>query len=519
MAKETKAQRAERIKKEKEPQEVLNDIYRYAQTKKKIDQEDIDRFKWYGLYTQNRNLQDKEDSTLYFMLRVKLMQGKLDIKQLETIAEISKVYARGTAEFTTRQDIQFHFIKIADLPEIFASLQNVGLSTYFAAGDVPRNVVTCALNGIDSEQIYDVNAIVQNVNRYFETDKELSNLPRKYKVGISGCSKHCISHEIQDLSFNARETEDGEVFFDVSVGGGLASNKRIASYIGYVRPVHVLAVVKAVTNIYRVYANRDNRNKARLGHLLDLFGVEKFVEVLHENIDFVIKKSEEPICTPHEKRGHLGIHKSISDEDSYIGCVSKGAKLGADKLFGLVKIMKKYNASSIKASVSQNFVITDVDSKNASKMSDALEEIGILANPSSFRAKKLSCTGVDFCKFAIVETKALADALVEHLEEKFADFNEPISISVNGCPNSCAHPHIVDIGLMGCKVETEDGIRTGFELILGGRLCGEKSSFGKKSGIKFTPDRAKSVVEGIIKEYILSSHRNFHDYALEKTDG
>ena len=513
MSKETKAQRVERIKSEKDGLDVLRDIYRYAESGEKVNAEDIDRFKWYGLYTQNTNLQDENDDTLYFMLRVKLPSGRVDLKQLEAVAEISKRYARGTADFTTRQDIQFHFIKVGDLPAIFAKLDEVNLTTIFAAGDVPRNVVTCPVNGIDKHQIYDVEQIEREINEYFGANRELSNLPRKYKVSVGGCSKHCISHEIQDLSFNAAKMKNGAVLFDVSVGGGLASNRRIASHIGYVLPEQVLAVAKAVSEIYREYGNRENRNRARLGHLLDSLGIDKFIEILHSKTGFALKKEEIQSYTPYAKREHFGIHESANVGRSYIGCAVNGGKIGADGLEALFEILKRYKATAVKLTTTQNFVITDVPSQNAIALTKELQEIGIDANPSPFKAKTLSCTGINFCKYAVSETKDLATKLVEHLERKFPNFDERISFSVNGCPNSCAHPHIVDIGLVGCKVKHGGELVSGFELILGGNLEAEKSSFGKKTGIKFIQEDAIGVVESIIESYLNSHYKNFYDYA------
>lgn len=513
MSKETKAQRVERIKREKDGLDVLEDIYRYAKSGEEIDPEDIDRFKWYGLYTQNRNLQDKDDNTLYFMLRVKLEGGRLDLNQLEAVAEISKRYARGTADFTSRQDLQFHFISVKDLPAIFAKLDEVGLTTAFAAGDVARNVVTCPVSDVDRERIYDVKMITKEVNGYFDANREISNLPRKYKVGISGCSKHCASHEIQDLSFNAKKSADGKVLFDVSVGGGLASNKRIASHLGYAEPHQVLAVTKAVTEIYRDYGNRENRNKARLGHLLDSLGVERFIDILHSKTGFLLQLDDVQSYTPYGKREHFGINESINTGRSYIGCAINGGKIGADGLEGLIKIARKYDITHIRATTTQNFVITDLPSENAIFVVEELKEMGIDANPSPFKAKTLSCTGINFCKYGVSETKDLATKLVEHLEKKFPHFEEKLSFSVNGCPNSCAHPHIVDIGLLGCKVKHNGELVSGFELLLGGNLEGDKSNFGRKTGIKFVADDALRVVESIIDSYKVSHYKNFYDYA------
>ncbi|WP_419771060.1 MAG: nitrite/sulfite reductase [Candidatus Marinarcus sp.] len=515
MSKETAAQRVERIKKEKDGLDVLQDIYVYAVLGEAVNPEDIDRFKWYGLYTQNRNLQDENDNTLYFMLRVKLPNGELNLEQIERLAHISNEYARGTADFTTRQDIQFHYITVANLPAIFTQLHEVGLSTVFAAGDVPRNVVTCPVNGIDHDQICDVRPLVEKVNAYFAGNKNLSNLPRKYKVSISGCNKHCISHEIQDLSFTATKVSDTKTLFDVHVGGGLASNKQFAHHIGYVTASQVLPTVKAVSKIYKEHGNRENRRKARLGHIIQEWGIEKFKEVLHENINFVLKEQKVQDFTAYEKREHFGIHESTVRSKSYIGCAISSGNITATGLLNLLSVMKKYEATTIKTTTTQNFVILDAPTLQAQEMAKDLDAVNIQTKPSVFNARTLACTGLNFCKFAISETKGLAKEIVAHLEHKFPDFQEKISISVNGCPNSCAHPHIVDIGLIGCKVKQNDETVTGFELVLGGHLEGSKSRFGEKPNIKFPASDAPKIIEDLIIKYIKSGYTSFNDFVLK----
>ena len=512
MAKETAAQRVERIKQEKSGLDVLADIKRYASTDDEIDPEDVDRFKWYGLYTQNKNQQDINDDTLYFMLRIKLEHGSMNLAQLREVAKISDEFAKQTATFTTRQDLQFHNIAVKNLPVIFDRLQSVGLSTVFGAGDVPRNVATCPVQGIDHEEITDVTQTVSKVNDYFRGNKELSNLPRKYKVGISGCSKHCMGHEIQDLSFTAVKIND-EVLFDLSVGGGLASNKRIASHIGYVTEDQILETTEAVSLIYRDDGLRENRKKARLGHLLDAWGKDKFKEVLQSKLSFQLKDELVQEYTPYSKREHFGIYKSKVQDQAYIGCAINGGKIGAKGLSDLADILEKYGAATIKATVTQNFVITDVPIANTQSLVKELTLQNIEANPSPFKARTISCTGIDFCKFAISETKRKAMDLAQHLEDKFPDFKETVSISVNGCPNSCSHPHVVDIGLLGTKLKNENGDTvTGFELILGGNLEGINSSFGEKTKLKLTPDQVNGVVEKLILSYIQSDETTIHKY-------
>jgi len=516
--KETAAQRVERIKKEKDGLDVLQDIYRYATLGEELNPEDIDRFKWYGLYSQNKNLQDDNDETLYFMLRVKLTNGELSLEQIHAIASISKEFARNTADFTTRQDIQFHFIKVKDLPKIFKQLNDVGLSTVFAAGDVPRNVVTCPVNGIDHDQIADVRDLVHKVNNYFSGNRNLSNLPRKYKVAISGCNKHCISHEIQDLSFSAIKIKNNKILFNVHIGGGLASNRQVAQHIGYVTSSQVLPLVKAVSKLYKKYGFRDNRRKARLGHILTEWGIEKFLEVIHININFQLKEQAIQEFTPYNLREHFGIHESTQRSKSYIGCVVSSGNIGADGLFTLHKLLIKYEATTIKATISQNFIIQDVPTLNAQTLADELKSVSIEPFPSSFNARTLACTGLSFCKFAISETKNLAKEIVSHLEKKFPNFTEPVSISVNGCPNSCAHPYAVDIGLLGTKVKENDETLSGFELLLGGNLQGDKSQFGIKSGIKFSASRAPIVLEGLIENHIKSDSSSLREFLLKQVN-
>ncbi len=518
MAKETKAQRVERIKKEKDGLEVINDIYVYAVMGTPVDPEDIDRFKWYGLYTQNKNLQDEDDPTLYFMLRVKLVHGELNLEQLAAIYSISLEFARGNATITTRQDIQFHFIQVRDLPEIFKRLDQVGLSTIFAAGDVPRNAVSCPVNGIDHDQICDVRPLVEKVNNFLAGNKNFSNLPRKFKVGISGCNKHCINHEIQDISFTAVKVSEAKILFDVSVGGGLASNKRIATHLGYVTASQILNVVKTVVKIFRDHGDRSSRTKARVGHIVDKWGVEKFLEVLHEDLNFTLKEPKNINYTPYAQREHFGIHESTIKSKSYIGCAINSGRIGANGINNLITVMKKYDATTIKLTTTQNLIILDAPTKEAEEMGVELTNVGIYTNPSTFKARTLSCTGLNFCKFAISETKELSDKIIAYLEEKFPNLNETVSMSINGCPNSCSHPHIVDIGLLGCKLKHEGKSVQGFEMIVGGNLEGQRSQFGIKTGLKFTPEEAPHFIEKLINEYINSEYKSFQSFLGQKVN-
>ena len=516
MAKENPAQRVERIKKEKSGLDVIKDIEIYASTDKEIDPEDIDRFKWYGLYSQNKNLQG-DDESLYFMLRVKLEHGLANIEQIRTMAQISKEFGRDTADFTTRQDIQFHFISVKNLPEIFKRLNEVGLSTKFAAGDVPRNVTTCAVSGIDHDELCDTREIVDDINDFLRGNRDLANLPRKYKVAVSACAKHCINHEHQDLSFNAFEL-DGEVVFDVTVGGGLASNKRFATSMGYAKKEQILDIVKAVSYTFRDHGLRESRKKARVGHLVTAWGEEKYKAHIEEIIGFTLPQSPEIKYTPYKHREHFGVHSSKVEGKSYIGCVADGGYIGAQGLFDIADILENNGATAIRATITQNFVVEDVPNENVETVVTKLDAIGLDTNPNPFKARLLACTGLDFCKFAVSDTKQTAVKLSNYLNEKFPEFKERVTISVNGCPNSCAHSNIANIGLQGTKVKDPELGKSvpGYMLLVGGDLEGKNSVFAENTRFKILPQNLNTTMENIINQYIQSGENSINDFFTKK---
>jgi len=516
MASETKAERIERIKREKDGLAVIADIYRYARTKEEIDPEDIDRFKWYGLYTQNRTLQNEDDPTQYYMLRIKLEGGRLSPEQASVLGQISIDYARGSADLTTRQDIQLHWLEIENIPDILERLALAGLSVVEASGDAPRNIVCCPVNGTDGTQIDDVRDIVAALNNLYRGNREFSNLPRKFKIGVSGCGKHCISHEVQDLAFTAVKNGDGGIRFSVSVGGGQASNRRIADHIGYVRRHEIIPLAESVVRIYRDFGRRDNRSKARLGHLVEAWGSEHFVAELEKMSNIKLERFDHAEFTPYPRRGHFGVAPSSKKGHNTIGCAVVGGRIGGEKLLKLGRILDLYKAEGAVLTTTQNFVIVNVDSDATEAMIDTLKAVGFAPYPSVFEARTLACTGLNFCKFAVSETKDLATEVVRYLNEKFPDFDEPISISINGCPNSCAHPHIVDLGFAGAVLKRGEERLKGFDLIVGGHLEGEKSRFSIKTGVKVASGEVASLIESLIREYDKTMSLGFGNFLREK---
>ncbi len=392
MLTETKTQRVERIKQAKDGLEVINDIYVYAVMGLEVDPDDIDRFKWYGLSPQDKNLQDKNDQTLYFTLCVKVQAGQLDIKQLETLESISKDFARDTAQLTFRQNMQFSFIQVRNLPEIFRRLDSVGLSTKFAAGDVPRNIVSCPVNGIDYDQISDVRPIVEKVNKYLDGNKKFSNLPRQFKVAISGCHTHCINHEIQDISFTAVKISQTKTLFDINITCQNDSKEKTLINIGQVTTSQILNVVKALSIMFRDHGDRSNRDNARVGYLLEKWGKEQFLKVLHKEVNFTIKTSQTNEIVNFSRKGHLGIHESTVRSQSYVGVKINQGTLGHIGIQNLLLVLKKYAANTIKLTANQNIVILDVPSNQVTNLYNTLAKIKLDTVPSTVKDKTTSCT-------------------------------------------------------------------------------------------------------------------------------
>ncbi len=512
MTNETKAQRVERLKQEKCGLDVLDDLARYAASGEAIDADTIDRMKYYGLYTQK--LHDGSDATQYLMLRMKLVAGELNRDQLRSVIDISADFGRGSADFTTRQNIQFHWIECRNLPEIFTRLQQVGLTTRMGSGDCMRNIVTCPLSGVVADELSDVTSVVQEVNRYFDSNREFINLPRKFKIAISGCACHCVRHEVQDLSFVALQKGD-EVVFDVAVGGGLSGGRQIARRLNlHCRKAEIVEVSKAVAGLFRDHGHRENRTRARIRHLLADWGVDRFRQALTERLGYALPSGVEPDLTPAEQRHHIGVFPARKPACSCVGGKTLGGRVGDEKLRAILQLMVKHEVQTLRITPTQDFVLLDVPNAHSEALVAALDALDLPVDPSPFRLRNLACVGSEYCKFGVSETKQFARNLLVHLEQRCANFNEPLSIGISGCPHGCAHPNLADIGLVGCIVkDAADRRVAGYELHLGGRIHGSGSRFAAKTGIKLAPDQVPVYLETLLKDYSDSAqHQSVGDY-------
>ncbi len=507
----------EKLKASRNPLRVVDDMFKEAKEGVPLKPEYIGLLKWYGMYP-HINKDDLEDKA-YFMKRIKLTDAKMNLEQLEVMAKIGLDYAQGLVDFTDRQNVQFHYIQIKEIPAMFELLDSVGLTSRMASGDGPRPIMTSPVGGIDPEEIIDASVLAQQVDTYFdENEDRFCNFPRKYKIGISGCSKHAVAHEIQDVAFTAFKDENGEVLFDLTLAGGLSKSKQIAYRANrYVKPEQVLDVAVVCAEIFRDNGNRHNRNKARVRHLVNEWGLEKFVDEIENQLRYKLQVGTvEPEITPFNQRDHFGIHKAKQEGESFVGFATNSGRVEGTDFKIMSDICKKYNAGGIALTSTQNFIVYGVKDEVAQALADEFDALGYPYKPTPFRARLQSCTGIEFCKFGITETKEYAKKVVLELEEKNPDFDEPVMIAISGCGNGCSQPQISDIGFVGTKVRDEDGNRVeGYDVLLGGHLQGEKlSRIAKKTGVKVQATKLVNFVTDLITDYQTDNlgHVTFKDY-------
>ncbi|MDM5192775.1 nitrite/sulfite reductase [Bacillus hominis] len=463
-----KLNQTEKKKLEKDGLEIFNDIPYYAENGfESIPKEEWDAFKWAGLYLQR----PKEAG--YFMMRVNIPSGIITNAQAEVLASIAADYGRDVIDITTRQAIQFHWLEIQQIPDIFKRLARVGLSSAGACGDITRNITGNPLAGIDANELFDTTSIVKEIYDYFQHNEEFSNLPRKFKMSISSNIYNSANAEINCVAFTPATKEiDGEkkVGFHIKVGGGLSARPYLAEELDvFVLPEEVKAVSIAIATIFRDFGYREKRHLARLKFLVADWGAEKFKEKLVEYTGPLQSKGESAL--KGWNAGYFyGVQNQKQEGLKYVGFNVPVGRLHAEEMFEIARIAKKYGNGQIRTCNSQNFIVPNIPPENvAGLLSEPLFE-AISANPKSFIGHAVSCTGIEYCNLALVETKERLRKIAEYLDTQIA-LDVPVRIHMVGCPNSCGQRQIADIGLQGVKLKTkEKGIVEAFEIYVGGTL-------------------------------------------------
>jgi sulfite reductase (ferredoxin) len=478
-----------------------------------IDPADLrGRFRWWGLYTQRKpgidggktaTLEPEELDDRYFMLRVRIEGGQLSTEQLRTIADVSTTYARDTADITDRQNIQLHWIRIEDVPAIWQKLEAVGLYTTEACGDVPRVIISSPVAGIAADEIIDPTPAIRDiVDRYIGT-KEFSNLPRKFKTAITGHPSHDVVPEVNDIAFVGVVHPEHGPGFDLWVGGGLSTNPMLAQRLGVWVPLEeVHEAWWGVTSIFRDYGYRRLRTRARLKFLVADWGVERFREVLETKyLKRTLIDGPAPEV-PAVQGDHIGVHRQ-QDGRFYVGVAPVVGRVSGTALAKVADVVAEHGSDRLRTTAQQKLLVLDVEESRVDSLVRSLAELGFHAEPSPWRRNVMACTGIEFCKLAIVETKATAAGLIAELERRVPELDVPVTVNVNGCPNSCARIQVADIGLKGQLVLDADGNQVeGFQVHLGGGL-GLDAGFGRKlRGHKVTASGLADYVERVTRNYL-----------------
>nr|WP_285661305.1 nitrite/sulfite reductase [Actinorhabdospora filicis] len=475
-----------------------------------IDPSDLrGRFRWWGLYTQRKPgfdgtftgvMEPEELEDEYFMLRARIDGGQLSVAQLRAVASISTDFGRDTADVTDRQNVQYHWIRVEDVPEIWRRLEEVGLSTQEACGDCPRVVLGSPVAGVSGDEVIDATPAIDEITARYVGDKSLSNLPRKFKTAISWLPD--IPYETNDISFLGAVHPVHGPGFDLWVGGGLSTNPMLAQRLGvWVSLEDVPAVWLGVTEIFRDYGYRRLRNRARLKFLVADWGVARFREVLET--EYLKRKLDDldPPVTPPALLDHIGVHRQ-TDGRYYIGVAPVVGRVSGTVLSQIADIAERYGSDRVRTTPMQKLLILDIAESDVDAAVADLREIGLYADPSPWRRSTMACTGIEFCKLALVDTKERAATTILQLERRMPDVDTPLSIHVNGCPNACARTQTADFGLKGQLVMHEGKRVEGFQVHLGGGHA-RHAGFGRKlRGHKVAAEELPDFIERVTGHYL-----------------
>jgi sulfite reductase (ferredoxin) len=522
-AKETKAQKAERLKLAKNPWEAWEEVRQFAREGRAAVLPEWAEFyfKWWGVYTQGdgAGVTGGKDgvgkATEYFMMRIGLPNGLLTSHQLRVIGELTKKYARNLSDITTRQNIQLHWLTIEALPEVVEALTEIGLSPKGACGDVLRNVTGCPLAGLDGHEIIDASPLAVEVAHGLTANPEFYNLPRKFKVSVTGCPLWCSYPEINDVALTAiRREVNGleEIGYTLRVGGGLSTEPHIGVRIAaFIPQEKAYAVVEAVLRIFKEQAElRENRTRARIKYLFMRHGwtAETMLEAIEAKLGYKLDPSpvDEDVVPDDVYRDHIGItpQKSASSSQSGLSAVGAsvmGGRLSGDQLIQLADLAEEFGDGSLRATIMQNILVVNVPNARTRDLVHRLGEIGLHVEVTPFWRGAIACTGTEFCKLAIAETKAFSKWLTSEMEERLPGFDQQIKLHVTGCTNSCGQSWIADIGLEGKKIKKDGKMVDAFYFCVGGAV-GKYARIARQIGYRAAAEDCPEAIERLLRAYL-----------------
>ena len=510
--KETKARRAERLKREKNPWLAFDEVRAFAREGRSsvVPEWAGMYFKWWGIYTQGDGAGvtgGKGGEGLvsdYFMMRIGIPNGILTSSQLRVIGGLTRKHARNLADITVRQNIQLHWLTIESLPEVVDALTAIGLSPKGACGDVVRNVIGCPLAGVAADEILDASPIAREVAHLLTANPEFYNLPRKFKISITGCPSWCSYPEINDIGLTPVK-HDGEVGFSLRVGGGLSNEPHLAVRLdAFVLPHQAVPVVRAIAEIFRDQQGlRESRDRARLKHLFLREGwtAESFLAELQSRLDFTLLPGVAEHIPDDVFRDHVGVHPQRQPGLSYVGASILRGRLTGEQLEAAADLAERFGSSSLRTTVSQNLIFIDIPNSKAVELVHELGLLGLHVEGSMFWRGAIACTGTEFCKLAISETKAFTRWLVDELEERLPGFDQQLKLNVTGCPNSCGQHWVADIGIEGKKIKHNGQLTDAFYFCLGGAV-GLNAGIARPVGFRCPAPLVPDAIERLLRHYL-----------------
>jgi sulfite reductase (ferredoxin) len=513
--KETKAQRVERLKREKNAWEHFDDIRAFAkQGHASIPPEWLGTyFRSWGVYTQGdgagvvggKNGEGK--ATPFFMLRIRIPNGLLSSHQARTIADLAERHARGVADITVRQNVQFHWVTIESLPEVLETLWRVGLSTTGACGDVARNITGCPLAGFDAHEYCDASPLALELNGQLGGNSEFYNLPRKFKVSITGCRSWCTYPEINDVGLTAvtrKRLHGDEVGFSLRVAGGLSTDPHLGVRLNaFVRWEQAVPVVRGVAELFRESeVLRQNRERARLKFLFLQHGwtAESFLDALQERLGFRLDPAEPEELPSDIHRDHVGVHAQKQQGFSCVGANVLRGRITPEQLRIAADLSDQYADGHLRNTIMQNLLIVNVPNQHASRVAGELTAAGLPVRASAFARGTVACTGSEFCKLALTETKSFARWLTEELDQRLPGFQEQLRLHITGCPNSCGQHWIADIGIEGKKLKVDGRMVDAYYFCVGGSV-GEFASIARPVGYRCAASEVPDAIERLLREF------------------
>jgi sulfite reductase (ferredoxin) len=514
--KETKAQRSERLKLEKNPWVAWDEVRQFAREGRGsvVPEWAEFYFKWWGVYTQGDGagvtggVGGVGKATQYFMMRIGLPNGLLTAKQLRTIADITAKYARGVADITTRQNIQLHWLTIESLPEVVDALTAIGLSPKGACGDVVRNVTGCPLAGMDGHELVDASPLAVEIAEKLTANPEFYNLPRKFKISVTGCPIWCSYPEINDVGLTAlKRVKDGkeEVGYSLRVGGGLSAEPHLAVRLNaFVPQDKAQDAVIAVCRIFREQdVLRESRTHARIKYLFMKHGwtAESMLAAVEEKLGYKFDPAEEGPVAEDVYRDHVGVHKQKQEGLSYVGVTVLNGRLNPEQLHALATLSEEYGDGHLRATIGQNIVLVNVPNAKTQELVEKITALGLEVQPHVFYRGAVACTGTEFCKLAIAETKGFTKWLVGEMEERLPEFDQQLRLHVTGCTNSCGQSWIADIGLEGKKLKKDGKLVDAFYFCVGGAV-GEYAGIARQIGYRAAAEDCPEAIERLLRGYL-----------------